>query len=396
MRLKHIVLSVSILLVTLSFYISVIYKNQVLFMSDEMYWISTSRVVQMLWKGDFNNPEWKEYYGFANLNGAKFIYGIGLAIAGHTDTRITGVAPATYYRWTDLEPGHFPKSHAAYPLLRDARVISALFTAMAVALLYTLAILMHIPVVAAVAAALIMGIHPVTKHVATHAFSDGIFLFFQMLLLISLFWRWGENRHSHLPQIITGVLLACLVSVKINGAIFIPVIFFLTIMRPNRQPHQSESIHMLEKRLGVITAATLLTLVLLHPNFIFYPDYSPLQLLSDRARITAEHVAYYSHIDPSHVILRPAERILSLMRHSFPLWLGALSIVGALVTLIHANSKSGRNSAYLLFLTSGAVITLSVLAYCVFDEPRYYLPILPFIAVLAGYSATLFPTKKHR
>lgn len=364
-------------------------------MSDEMYWISTSRVVQMLWQGDLKNPEWKEYYGFANLNGAKFIYGTGLALAGHSDTSITGIAPATYYRWTGLEPGYFPDTHPAYTLLRDARLISAFFTALGVTLLFITAILLHMPVMIAITSALVMGFHPVTKHVATHAFSDGIFLFFQMLLLVSLFWKRNENNHTYFPQMLTGAILAYLVSVKINGAMFIPIVIFLTIFHPRRRHKPEQSIHILGRRLGVIAVSAIITIILLHPNFIFYPGYSPLQLLNDRARITAEHIEYFGNIDPSHIILKPTERIASLVRHGFPIWLGMLSVAGLLVSFLRIRYASAENRPYLLYLFSGAVVALSVLAYCVFDEPRYYLPILPFIAVLAGYSMTIFSRKNR-
>lgn len=394
MRLKLIVIGACILLATLSYYVTAIYTNKVMFMSDEMYWISTSRVVQMLWQSDFRNPEWKEYYGFANLNGAKFIYGAGLALTGHTDTSITGVAPETYYRWTNLEPGYFPANHTAYVMLRDARYISALFTALAIALIYVLVLLLGLPVTVAIASAIIIAIHPVTKHVATHAFADGIFLFFQMLLLCSLFWK-GKimgHRFTFLKEICIGAVLAYLISVKVNGALFIPIVFLFTIMNPHKQANREQSTQLSAKRLGIIAVSTILGIVLLHPNFIFYPDYSPLQLMRDRGQITIDHVAYYSRIDPSHVILKPTERIASFVRNSFPLWLGILSIAGACITFLYARQKR----PYLLYLTAGFIVTLSVLAYCVFDEPRYFLPILPFIAVLAGYTATIFTPKKLR
>lgn len=389
---KRIITCVAVFLLAFSYYRSLIVSNRVFFMSDEMYWISTSRVVHMLWKGDFKNSEWREYYGFANLNGAKFIYGIGLSVAGHTDTRITGVAPATYYRWTGFEPGYFPQSHTAYPLLRDARIISAFFTAMAVTLLYILVTLIRLPTAIALASALVLGIHPVTKHVATHAFSDGIFLFFQMLLLVSLFRERKKHRHPYRMQIITGIMLAYLVSVKINGAMFIPIMIFLTILHPHGYP-KALSARELIAQLAVIAASALIALALLHPNFLFYPDYSPLQLLRDRVQITTDHVMYYSQINPSHVILRPMDRIASLVKHSFPVWLGAMCAIGTLMTFIRAGNKQQRNTPYLLYLAAGTVVSLSVLAYCVFDEPRYYLPVLPFISVLAGYSLIIIPEK---
>lgn len=388
MRHSHIVISIVVFVVLLLSYLRPVYKNRVSFLTDEMYWISTANVVHMLASWDTKNPLWHEYYGFTNFNGAKYAYGIGLSLLGHMDVSAVGVAPATYYRWISFEPEAFPERHPNFALLRDARVISAVFTAAAATLIYILGINIRLSVVSAIAAAVIFGIHPITRFVATHAFSDGILLFFQMMLLTALFGKQTKQK-GLTREILIGIALGALVSVKLNGLMFIPIILFLALPGVQHLTGVTTPQTNYFFRMGVLIAAASLTVLFLHPNFFFYPGYPPAQMLRDRVQITTEHIAYFSQNNSSHVILEPMERVASFLRHGFPFWMSILILLGVAASAIPILYKKTVNYPYFLYVAGGITVLLSVLSYCVFDEQRYYLPVIPFMAVIASYPFTV-------
>lgn len=389
MKRLHFAVSIALYVVLLISYLVPVYKNHVPFFTDEMYWISTADTVRRLAAGDTGNPLWHEYYGFTNFNGAKIVYGIGLALLGHNDVHGVGIAPETYYRWITFEPDIFPGNHPYFTLLRDARVISAVFTAAAATLIYIVGVNINLPVASAITATIIFGIHPITRFVATHAFSDGILLFFQIMLLTALFWKQTKQKWL-IREIITGIILGMLVSVKLNGLMFMPIILFLALPGVQHLIGIKTPQYNYFLRMGILITAAILTVLLFHPNFFFYPGYPPVQMLRDRMQITTEHIAYFSQNNPGHVILEPLERINSFLHHAFPLWVGILALAGITASVVKMMYKKAVNYPYLLYVMGGVIILLSVLAYCVFNEQRYYLPIIPFIAVIASYPLTLF------
>lgn len=216
--------------------------------------------------------------------------------------------------------------------------MSAVFTAAAAAPIFIIGINIRLSVVSAIIAAIIFGIHPITHFVATHAFSDGILLFFQMTLLTILFWK--QTKQKGLTRdILTGIVLGALVSVKLNGLMFIPIILFL--LHPGVQHLIGVKTPQYKYffRIITLTTAASLTVIFLHPNFFFYPGYPPAQMLRDRMQITTEHIAYFSQNNSSHVILEPTERIASLLRHSFPLWASILTLLGLTVSAMQVVIK---------------------------------------------------------
>jgi hypothetical protein len=162
----------------------------------------------------------------------------------------------------------------------------------------------------------------------------------------------------------------------------VPVIVFVTGY--SRKRSVKFSYRNLIASLGIIALSSTMVFLLLHPNLFFYPEYDLISQIRDRALITAEHIAYFSRVNPPHVILAPQARIMSLISHVFPVWLTAMTIMSLFWFFKNGSyRKIPQNTA--VFFISGAVVTLSVLSYCVFNEPRYYLPIIPFALLFIGY-----------
>lgn len=374
-----LIISSFIFIISFIYYVRPILKNDTYFATDEMYWISTAKTVHMLWQIDTKNPLWRDYYGFANLNGAKFIYGIGLALFGHTNVDIVGVAPQTYYKWVSYETGPFPDNHPAYPLLRDARLISAIFMAGVITFVFLLASLLPLSIPASLLAAVITAIHPTSYMIATHVYSDGIFLFFEVWLLYMLLRKLNSD-------FMVGVLFAYLVSVKLNGLLFGPIIVVLYLYKQYNK-------NTLNRIIKVVLGASVMFLIL-HPNFLFYHEYSLLQLIKDRVQITNDHIVYFSKINPSHVTLGLNQRIGSMLKNTFPIWFAVTTIIGFLTFIINITRKKISNNIKIFFLI-GFYTTICVMSYTVFDEPRYWFPLLPFMSILAAISLKWYNLQAH-
>lgn len=350
-----------------------------------MYWISTSDSLFRILRGDFHNPLWREHFGFANLNGAKFLYGAGLLFAGYSDTSELGHGAGTYYIWKDIAGQPLPRTHTQYPLLRYARLYSSIYTVGGIVLVFLSTVLLTGSLFAGSLASAVVIFHPVTLHIATHSFADDMFLFFQMLLFYFLLLglRSGKTR---LIDVGIGATLAWLISVKMNGFLFLPIIMLMCV--PTSGLNNVKDANLYAGRLLIIGVSAISTFLLLHPNFFFYPSYSFMQIYRDRIRITMHHIAYFSVQWPGHVTLPLPMRLASLVRHVFRDWTAIVSLIAAFPFLYGlATKKITRIQIYIL--AAFLMMVILITAYTVFDEQRYYYPLVPFLAIFIGMSAQI-------
>ncbi|MCL4359863.1 hypothetical protein M1555_01225 [Patescibacteria group bacterium] len=378
------VLSAALFLGFFLFYRSRITGNTVLFFTDEAYWVSTANIVPVLLRGRFSDRFWNEYYGFTNFNGAKFIFGIALRILPHGDPSLAGTAPMTYYRWVPYDGRPFPRGNPFYASLTDARLTSAWFAAGAVAALAVLTYLASGSLWAMVLAGAILGMHPITAYAAEHAFADSFLLFFEVLFLLSLAvpFRTNGNAPEGRYALISGILIGILTAIKLNALLFLPVygVWTGTAIALSDGGRSPDTWGMrVFRALCTAAAAAGFTFLLLEPNLFFYPGLPLGAMIEGRLRITREHIAYFGRLTPSHVLLTVPARLRSLAGRVFPPWMLVLTLAGA-GALTGALLRRSRNIPFLiLFLVSGTVTGGIMLSYIVFDEPRYYLPILPFL-----------------
>lgn len=369
------------------FFFDRIRENSVPFYTDEAYWVSTGRIVPMVLNKRFNDPFWHEYFGFTNFNGAKIIYGIGLAIFGHSESELIDVktAPETYYHWIGDDGKVLPPGHPLFSLVRDARIISTIFVSLSIGATVLLAYILVPKTLIALATGVLLFFHPITQYVAVHAYADGIFLFFILLFLLSSIRLLKNNLHrSHYKDLIVlGGIAGALISIKINGGVFLIAYFVSYLLRIITEKKDVRA-RLILIPLSVITASALVVFLFINANILFFPDYTVSQMIQDRAEITKQHVAYYSAMDPDHVTLPLISRLQSLMKHAFPLWFIPFFIVGLMITVI---KKQIGIKHILLFFSMGIVVLIYCLSYVVFDEIRYFLPILPFIVFIAAQSA---------
>jgi len=387
-RIFLIITSISLLIFSFILLRKDINENIISFHTDEAYWISTAKILPLLINKRFNDPIWKEYYAFTNFNGAKYIYSIGLLLFGHSEKTIeqAGVAPDTFYKWKGYDGNAFPKDHAFFRVLTDARIVSALFVSCSIGLMAILGFLVLRSVWLGSIAGIILFFHPITQYIGTHALTDSMFLFFILLSLIGIiaFLNRSKNRISYRLIWFNSFIFAYLASIKINGLLFlfafIFLIIWLAIVEKSKRIIRSYIVSMC-----TILFLTSVFFLLLNPNLFFYPTYTLSQMLKDRMVITQYHIALYSYKVPDHVLLSLPQRLHSLIKHSFPIWLSPLFVIGAIYTGFHTIMKRKKRLSvfYTYMIVIGFVVLNGIFTYVVFDEPRYFVPLLPFFTLIS-------------
>lgn len=378
MKRKVSLLLISIILTIFSFIFFLTRIERVPFETDEAYWVSTGKIIPILVQGRFSDPFWQEYYGFTNFNGAKYIFGLGLALLGHTESEINeaGVAPYTYYHWLPDEGKVLPQNHILFSLVRDARIISAFFAAISIGLMVIASFLLFQNLFLSSTAAIILFAHPILQHVAVRALADSFFLCFIMLFLCGVLRIVKQKkRYQHLLASL-GIVIAYLMIIKVNGAMFL-FAFSVSLVLFSLIDSKNFSIRKSLLTIALTSVTAVIIFFLLQPNLFFFPQYSLFQMIEDRAMITQQHIQYFSRVNPAHVTISLLARIHSLLHHLFPLWFIPLFIFGVVSSIL----RRKKNLAYPFIICMGIIVIFSVLSYTVFDEIRYFLPILPFVVL---------------
>ena len=384
-HIKYLCLFLCVSLLSWVYLIYNVRTNTPDFQADEMYWISTARIIPLLASKNTTDPFWREYYGYANFNGGKFIYGVGLWLFGYRDFTFAGSPPDTYYRYQSIQ-GKYPVDDPYYPILRDAREISATFAALAVGLMAVWVFIIFENIIPALLSAVVLIIHPIFLSFATIAFTDSFSLFFQMVFLVMLecYLRIKKGRTHLVLTILLGCCLAELTAIKMNGLLFGGVFVFYAIAK-HKVFTSRDGWKAFMADLGIFTAAGVNMFLLLHPNFSFPGANGPLDVLEGRLRITAYQMSYWGKNNPQYVWWTIPDRVVGsfhILFSSSPL--GFLMMLTGLLLLMR-NFQIPYGVQLSKVSVSAFYIYDVILQYVVFNQARYLLPILPFLIAFSVY-----------
>jgi hypothetical protein len=360
-----------------------IVKNTIPFQTDEFYWIQTARILPYMLEGKTKDGYWKEHMGFTNFNGAKWTYALGLRMFGHTNFSSIGIPPFHYELWKKYDGQYFPTESQLYPLLQHGRIINAFFAGIAASFmfLFTYTVLPSIP--AALAATFLLRFHPTFEYMATHAFADSMFLTYELMIyLIAAKIFQSRLKAPPLFYILLGIAIGLAVAVKINAAMFYIILIVSFIVWAGINDIRIRDVI---PSILITTIVALNTFLILHPNFYFFPQYSIGQMVADRIEITQIHMAYFYKIDPPHVLFTIPQRLVSLYKNIFhPLHL-PLFTLGTITSFILYAKRKKWHTPQIFFLqwANMYMITLFLLMYVVFNEQRYFLPVLPFVSLVS-------------
>lgn len=390
---RYICMTVLLFICVFLFFGSTVQNNNVLFDTDEMYWIQTAKIVPLLLTQKYTDDFWNEYYGFFNFNTAKYIYGLGLPALGIHDFSGIGTPPDTYYRWETYTDKAFPITQELYSTVYKARMISVFITSIAICGMYILVLMITSSVLLSLTASLLLTVHETTLYIATHALADSIFLLFEILTLLyitrMLVYLAQKKPVPIVMQFMLGATLALLAGTKINGIIFVPftvAALLLADFLPDKPKAEQEAPYYFRSLFNplFLLLSFALFFLFLHPNFIFFQDVSPIDMIRGRILITRQHVAFFLQTDPSHVLITIGSRVRASLTHIFPVWLfiiiSAISIYVALTR--SAAEKRSIKLIVLVYQTGLFFLWICVISYTVFDEQRYFLPLIPILILV--------------
>jgi hypothetical protein len=355
-----------------------------------MYWMQTARILPYIQEKKFQDPYWNETWGFVNFNGAKWVYAIGLRMFGDTNFSEIGTPPTTYYKWK-MYSGQFPTTHALYPMLFHARLISAFTASVAIGGMFVLGyILFPDTILIALASAILLRIHPITVKIATHALADSMLLCAEIAWASLLSYIIKYSRDARHWFIMLGIILGYAVSVKINASMFyIITIFLITAGTPTIK-------HYIEK-IFFVTISAGLTFTVLHPNLFFFPSYTLYQMIENRFLNTQYTLDYFSHNDPSLILSSFPQKVQSLLSYTFTPILQVFFPFGTVYSIFIMLKKRGmlRNIFFLLWIITGIIVDF-LFMYVVFKEQRYFMPLVPFVCLISSsWLLVLAPHKDH-
>jgi hypothetical protein len=366
-----------------------VYQNTPDFQPDEMYWIGTARIIPLLLSGNTTDPFWKEYYGYANYNGAKLIYGLSLGSMGYKaqDFAFIDYPPNTYYQFSTIV-GRYPQNSPHYTILRDARMVHALFASLSVGLFAILALLLFGDILTAFLSAFVLIVHPIFQSVATIAFADAFLLFFELsyLVLIELYFSVSRPITRIILVLVLGINIAVITAIQPYGIVFSALILLYVVLKHNPSTIKNRIDTggvFLDLFLFLLSGSV--TFAFLHPNFFFTKAMGPFEVITSRIRITRYHMMYYRQTLPSRVLSTIPERIFASFNYLFQGSLvGLLSALSSIVLLLRSFRVPYEQELSRLVISACFLYGVSIFLL-IFNESRLLLPLLPFLILFSVY-----------
>lgn len=381
---KKLFVSLCVSVVSFLSLLSPILRNNIIYQSDEMYWVQTGRILQLILNRKFDDKYWNEHMGFTNFNGAKWIYAIGLRSFGHSDFSSINYPPTHIDQFKNQDGVKFSTNVDQYTFLIHGRLVSAIFASFSVGILFAISMLLfnkHYGI--SLLTAILLRIHPTLEYIATHALADSMLLTFQMLSLL-LIIRIIHIKHyaSSYVLLFLGIFLGYAAAVKINGVMFsflFVFTMFVLMYKKNISP-----LKIFQQILYVLIVA-IFTFICLHPNFFFFPKYTFLQMIIDRIHITQYHMQYFSRIDPPHVLYGLSDRLHAIYTNTLTPSLFVMILVSILTHIVYLIVKRRYclSFDFVIIFLHIALIVYYFLWYAVFNDARYFLPLVPYIIFIA-------------
>jgi hypothetical protein len=366
---------------------------------DEAAWIFSSYSFRLafLTPGGLRSAEWKGPDALDHPPLAKFLFGAALAPAG-----LLPVSATDKDRWFDR--AFLPYDHAAFVAalnekvsaraLRRARAVAAAAMLLACALTALAGTWLISPEAGALAALLLV-LAGVTRSVAAEAVSDGPFVALELAgALAQAAWAARmarDRRFSPAWSLLCGALAGALFDVKISGILAFPLLAASAAAALASAPRSRPLRGAVVRSVAAAVAAGALVAVALDPSLYREPLAFAFAMFRQRASTLAiQRLVYFGG-----AFRNPIYALCGVLRGLFSpedgAWVGAATAVLACAALPGARRRwAAASTGARAFVLSGAVWTLATCAVYRVDWPRYLLPALPFVALLAAAGAARF------
>jgi hypothetical protein len=264
--LKHIIISLTIFFICLSFYLKLITQNTS-YHADEYEWVGRTYFFYLFLKRDFDNSLFRSFYSYDQPKLVYYIYGLGLYPFYIKDKKNSKIHEFTYIDWlhqynlfqdlTNRTPDWFVVNNQfvkfnqsinnkflktddnllylkSLKLINIARLISILFFSISSVIVYFISLIIIKKVSYSILVCLFYFTNGIVSEWVSKAMAEGILLFFfNLCFLFLLLWF---KRRLFILIFFLAVFISLLTQVKINGIvlfIFYNFILFLDFFKKN-------------------------------------------------------------------------------------------------------------------------------------------------------------------
>lgn len=442
--MKSILLTISLVLFSISFwaYKSKALSGDALYFYDEHAWVGRSFYVELILKGDFNNPLWKTYLIDGDPKIAPYVYGLALfpdyisakRTMGESYDMVKYLIDNNIYERRFINPelrqkyDEYADSHILRWKLKDAdglsfnyligeygesfqktvavimkaRLAAVSFLSLSVVLVYLMALYLNKNQIASVLAAFIYGSSSLVFAYGSIAYTEVFFLFFTVLGLLVFLKICQSPKTSDLLLIVFGMIIALANHSKLNGILLLGPPLIIATKNIILSPQKSILIEL--RKILIVSASLLIFYVAIDPfiysnpvrNIAFQYDWTykitkfqQSSLWSDESLLTiGERLRYIDRylFQNTNRGFRPY--FMTEVPQGYLMVLKALFVLG-LSGYVHDAYKKNKKSGSIYFLAMFGVYFISILFYLLLAWERYLINLLPFLAIAVSKGVIL-------
>jgi glycosyltransferase XagB len=375
--------------------------------SDELIYISRTRLWEAYSTGDVHNPIWQSWDAYDQPPLAPYIYGLGLSDYAHTYGGYKDLMLAARLidadalnpvnnnsEWQNIggiAPKDFPVSaQLARDLVIRTRTIAIIATGLTLALLSIIAAIAIHPI-AGLIAPLIAGQFSLLGHLGVMGMIDPLLYFWYTLgLLVIVTLKKGIFK-----SVLLGLIIGIAVSIKFNAG-SLAVIFFLTELLPlAKKPIRITSALKNLVITGIIAGSVFLAT---NPYLWENPIPNTMHMLESRTTAFSSQQTDNTSVSLTAPDARfQAIKIALASGITFDPPPTMVTLVTAALILSLVSAWTGNLSANLKWLSSAFLVELTLLLfYLPLNWDRYFLPLMPAASLVISSLLFTLPSSLKR
>lgn len=387
------------------------------FHPDESHWIHTVKYFKLFFiDRDFHNDQWMEYFAYDQPPVGRYIIGLALVIPGYGKNLEKSSKMSV---WDFSKDYSWNESHGALPpkdVLYVARLPMAILGALTCFLMYWVAK----PIFsrrAGIIAALLLAYNPLMLRCSQRAMPDAALIFFLAanVVLTTYFYSSLVEQKLHRTLVFAafiGITIALAAGTKLNGgiagiifAVFCTVLILIKITPygfPGNNLKDVIGRLRTDREVKIILGSLIisgliaaLVFTALNPYLYHRPLKGSVKMVQHRMSVVKEQQQTYSAITTVRQKIELVVRRTLIDKNyvtlgyflKIPLDMGLFLLGLALLFYTEAkylfcNHKLSSKSIVIAWIS---ITFVGTTAWIPLDWNRYYLPVLPCVAMMAGY-----------
>lgn len=385
---------------------------------DEGYWIGKSYYLDLLIRGDFNNPLWKSNYAFDNPPLVRYIYGLvlypdylktklkknkdydlAMYLIGHNLYEISGneylrykLTNTNFIDWSKNQAQNLDakKMINAYGegikktihIIYKVREFNAIILATSVVLVY-LTVFLFFGFRVALLSTFLYGFNDLVINSGLRAYSEGVYLliFNFSFLLMTIVLVQSKTKIRYV--VIFSILTALLTNTKVNGILVLLIYYALLVMKITYSLLKKVKIDLYKQLQIVILSVLIFILVFILVNPALYSN--PLKNIKRLYFFRWEISKQFTKMYPDTALFTYRDRFNKIYDNFLSEKIGGyysgttlinVNILLFILGLLNLTSRIRKNKSLyhypFLFFVSFILLQIIVLSYLTLNWDRYF------------------------